>query len=255
MIKVNNLNKTFKVHKKDPGFWGSVKSLTHRKYIEKPALIDLNLEIAEGEIIGLIGGNGAGKTTLIKLLVRLYEPTKGNIYLDGINIKRFKKSEYQKRFGAIFQDYVKYYLTAKENVEFVMLLQGKSASEREARVKELLAAVGLSEHLERRPAELSGGQQQRVAVARALASKPQFVLADDAGLRVDEHMMTSEPDVYAAGDVCTACWEHSALWQQVNRPTNVCISLFEGFFPHTESCLLPHLIIITSFILETTLNN
>ena len=104
----------------------------------------------------------------------------------------------KEHIGFVFQAYnLIPVLTAKENVEFVMLLQGKSQAERDARVKDLLGAVGLSEQIDRRPNQLSGGQQQRVAVARALASKPKFVLADEPTANLDSKSTADLLDIMA----------------------------------------------------------
>jgi putative ABC transport system ATP-binding protein len=150
--------------------------------------IDLSFE--EGEFTAIAGPSGCGKTTLLNMLGGLDNPTRGEITIGGINISELKSSERinfrLKNIGFVFQAYnLIPVLTAKENVEFIMHLQGKSKQERERRTKELLEAVGLGDRLDSRPAKLSGGQQQRVAVARALASKPKFILADEPTANLD----------------------------------------------------------------------
>jgi putative ABC transport system ATP-binding protein len=154
------------------------------------ALQGVNFEVEQGEFTALVGPSGSGKTTLLNAIGGLDELTSGNIMINQQDISQLSDSDLidfrKKNIGFVFQAYnLIPVLTAKENVEFVMLLQGKSEAERTARVKELLTAVGLSEQIDRKPSELSGGQQQRVAVARALASKPQFVLADEPTANLD----------------------------------------------------------------------
>lgn len=154
------------------------------------ALQGVDLQISEGEFTALVGPSGSGKTTLLNAIGGLDELTKGSIFIKNQDIAKLSDSELidfrKENIGFVFQAYnLIPVLTAKENVEFVMLLQGKSEQERTSRVKELLTAVGLSEQIDRKPAGLSGGQQQRVAVARALASKPQFVLADEPTANLD----------------------------------------------------------------------
>ena len=150
--------------------------------------VDLNFE--EGEFAAIVGPSGSGKTTLLNLLGGLDTPTSGEISVDGTSLGKLKSSKLidfrMKNIGFVFQAYnLIPVLTAKENIEFIMHLQGKSKKERDSRTKELLTAVGLEDRINSRPTKLSGGQQQRVAVARALASKPKFVLADEPTANLD----------------------------------------------------------------------
>ncbi|MEN8121981.1 MAG: ABC transporter ATP-binding protein [Bacteroidota bacterium] len=150
--------------------------------------IDLNFE--EGEFAAIVGPSGSGKTTLLNMLGGLDNPTDGKITINNTDISHLSSSQLIDfrlwNIGFVFQAYnLIPVLTAKENVEFIMHLQGRKKDERDARTKELLAAVGLSDRLGSRPSQLSGGQQQRVAVARALASKPKFVLADEPTANLD----------------------------------------------------------------------
>jgi putative ABC transport system ATP-binding protein len=166
------------------------------------ALRGVNLEIEPGEFTALVGPSGSGKTTLLNAIGGLDAPTDGSIVISGQDIATLSDSamiEFRKQhIGFVFQAYnLIPVLTAKENVEFVMLLQGKSQEEREARVKELLKAVGLEGEIDRRPAQLSGGQQQRVAVARALASKPMFILADEPTANLDSQSTANLLDIMA----------------------------------------------------------
>ncbi len=154
------------------------------------ALRGVDLEIGQGEFTALVGPSGSGKTTLLNIIGGLDDSTEGSVIINDQDIEKLSDSqiiEFRKQhIGFVFQAYnLIPVLTAKENVEFVMLLQGASQADRDARVKELMNAVGLNEHLDRRPSQLSGGQQQRVAVARALASKPRFVLADEPTANLD----------------------------------------------------------------------
>ena len=150
--------------------------------------IDLSFE--QGEFAAIVGPSGSGKTTLLNMLGGLDNPTTGKITIGGIDISSLKSSKLinfrLSNIGFVFQAYnLIPVLTAKENVEFIMHLQGKPKTERDARTKELLESVGLGDRLDSRPSKLSGGQQQRVAVARALASKPKFVLADEPTANLD----------------------------------------------------------------------
>lgn len=154
------------------------------------ALRGVDLNIYEGEFTAIVGPSGSGKTTLLNIIGGLDHPTKGNIVINKTDITKMNESKLiafrQKNIGFVFQAYnLIPVLTAKENVEFVMLLQGKSEEERNTRVKELLVSVGLEDKINKRPVELSGGQQQRIAVARALAPKPRFILADEPTANLD----------------------------------------------------------------------
>lgn len=154
------------------------------------ALNGINLEFEEGEFSAIVGPSGSGKTTLLNIIGGLDDATEGTVTIDNVEINQLsprKLTDFRmKNIGFVFQAYnLIPVLTAGENVEFIMHLQGSSKKEREARTKELLQAVGLGEMTDRRPSKLSGGQQQRVAVARALASKPKFVLADEPTANLD----------------------------------------------------------------------
>ena len=158
--------------------------------IEVNALNGVNLEINEGEFTAIVGPSGSGKTTLLNLLGGLDTPTNGEIQVRDVLISSLKGSELVNyrlnNIGFVFQSYnLIPVLTALENVEFIMNLQGVSKKERRERAIELLDAVGLKDRINSRPNKLSGGQQQRVAVARALASKPDFVLADEPTANLD----------------------------------------------------------------------
>ncbi|MEZ4952867.1 MAG: ABC transporter ATP-binding protein [Saprospiraceae bacterium] len=154
------------------------------------ALRGVDLIIEKGEFTAIVGPSGSGKTTLLNIIGGLDRPTSGSIKVDGEDISALSDNQLidfrQKKIGFVFQSYnLIPVLTVEENTEFVMLLQKRPKQEREDRVAELLAAVGLDDKKGKRPSQLSGGQQQRVAVARALAPKPTFVLADEPTANLD----------------------------------------------------------------------
>jgi len=157
---------------------------------EVRAVNDVSLSILAGEFTAIVGPSGSGKTTLLNLMGGLDAPTSGSLHVDGKDISSLKEKEMTAfrlhHIGFVFQAYnLIPVLSAKENVAFVMELQGQKREAMDKRATELLEAVGLGERLHSRPAQLSGGQQQRVAVARALASKPKFVLADEPTANLD----------------------------------------------------------------------
>jgi len=155
----------------------------------------VSLEIGRGEFVCLSGPSGSGKTTLLNAIGGLDTPDSGEIAIDGTRIDRSSKSELADlrlhRLGFVFQAYnLIPVLTATENVEFVMQVQGVPAAERHRRSREILGEVGLAGMEDRLPAQLSGGQQQRVAVARAIVSRPALVLADEPTANLDSHSAT-----------------------------------------------------------------
>lgn len=154
------------------------------------ALNDVSIEIERGGFVAVVGPSGSGKTTLLNIIGGLDEPTRGSAIVDGKELSGMSENQRinfrRDHIGFVFQSYnLIPVLTARENAEFVMLLQGKSHTERKARVDYLLEAVGIADKHKNRPSELSGGQQQRVAVARALAPKPAFILADEPTANLD----------------------------------------------------------------------
>jgi len=160
------------------------------------ALRGVDLSIEEGEFTVLMGASGSGKTTLLNIIGGLDNADSGTVEVDGHRFDQLsggKLSDIRlKRLGFVFQAYnLIPVLTAYENAEFVLLLQGKTTAERKKRVMETLNAVGLSGMENRRPSELSGGQQQRVAVARAIAGKPALVLADEPTANLDSKTSSS----------------------------------------------------------------
>ena len=158
--------------------------------LEVVAVNNINLEFAKGEFAAIVGPSGSGKTTLLNMLGGLDRPTSGEVVIDDQNIWELSSRKLTnfrlKNIGFVFQSYnLIPVLTAGENTEFIMHLQGRSKDERKNRTEELLEAVGIGDRLKSRPNKLSGGQQQRVAVARALASKPTFILADEPTANLD----------------------------------------------------------------------
>mgnify|MGYP001334256693 FL=1 len=168
--------------------------------IEIRALDNVSTNFKQGEFTAIVGPSGSGKTTFLNSIGGLDSPTKGQVLIDNKDITKLNSNELidfrLKNIGFVFQSYnLIPVLTAKENVEFIMLMQGDLKLIRDKRSKELLEAVGLNEHLNRRPNQLSGGQQQRVAVARALASKPKFVLADEPTANLDSSSTANLLDI------------------------------------------------------------
>lgn len=151
---------------------------------------DVTVNFQKGEFTALVGPSGCGKTTLLNLIGGLDTPTNGEVFVEDTKLSSFSERELidfrLKNIGFVFQAYnLIPVLTARENVEFIMHLQGVEKVERKTRVEDLLNRVGLKDKMDQRPSALSGGEQQRVAVARALASKPKFVLADEPTANLD----------------------------------------------------------------------
>jgi len=160
----------------------------------------VDLTFDQGEFAAVVGPSGSGKTTLLNLMGGLDEPSEGSIQIDGVNIGELSSRKLinfrLNNIGFVFQSYnLIPVLTAYENVEFIMSLQGYSKEKRRKRTMELLESVGLGDRVNSRPAKLSGGQQQRVAVARALASKPKFILADEPTANLDSQSTSNLLDI------------------------------------------------------------
>lgn len=173
IIRINNLHKVY----------DETKVPVH-------ALNGVDLVIEEGEFTSIVGPSGSGKTTLLNMIGGLDNPSKGSVQINGTNISELKSKKLidfrLHNIGFVFQAYnLIPVLTALENVAFIMQLQGQSKDKRHRRAMELLDAVGIAEKASQRPGNLSGGQQQRVAVARALASEPKFILADEPTANLD----------------------------------------------------------------------
>jgi putative ABC transport system ATP-binding protein len=168
--------------------------------IKVKAVDGINLEIEKGEFTAIVGPSGSGKTTLLNLIGGLDSITEGEIVVDGTNIGHLKASELINfrlhNIGFVFQAYnLIPVMTARENIEFIMQLQGKGKAERNERTMNLLEAIGLADRADSRPSRMSGGQQQRVAVARALASRPRFVLADEPTANLDSKSASTLLDI------------------------------------------------------------
>lgn len=167
-----------------------IKKIYNHDQIPVHALNGVSLEIKEGEFTAIVGPSGSGKTTLLNVIGGLDEPTEGQVFIN--NIDMFSLNERKlidfrlHHIGFVFQAYnLIPVLTAKENIAFILQMQGRPQKECDSRSRELLKMVDLEDKIDKRPSELSGGQQQRVAVARALASKPDFVLADEPTANLD----------------------------------------------------------------------
>tara|TARA_B100000900_G_scaffold416254_1_gene450608 strand:+ start:6638 stop:7321 length:684 start_codon:yes stop_codon:yes gene_type:complete len=170
--------------------------------LEVHAVKQVNLTIEEGEFTAIVGPSGSGKTTLFNMIGGLDDITAGTVEIAGTNISSLSENELidfrLKHIGFVFQAYnLIPVLTAKENVAFIMLLQGLSKEERMQRSEALLKQVGLGDKFDSLPNQLSGGQQQRVAVARALASKPRFILADEPTANLDSQSTSTLLDLMA----------------------------------------------------------
>ena len=166
------------------------------------AVDGIDLTVEKGEFAAIVGPSGSGKTTLLNLIGGLDKPTGGEVIVAGNHIQNLSDNEMinfrLKHIGFVFQAYnLIPVLTAFENVEFIMLLQGWEKKKRTERARQLLESVGLGNQMHKRPAELSGGQQQRVAVARALASRPSFILADEPTANLDSHSTENLLDIMA----------------------------------------------------------
>lgn len=171
MISVSNLSYAFKIGKKG-------------KENIVPVLHDVNLQVAEGEIVAVVGRSGSGKSTLLNLISGFIQPEVGNITINGTNLSKFSESKWAEfrlnHLGFIFQSFQLIpSMSAFENVELPLVLKGVSVTERKKRTEEMLKRVGLESFQNHYPGELSGGQQQRVSIARALILNPPLILADE----------------------------------------------------------------------------
>lgn len=164
------------------------------------AVRGVDLEVAPGEFVAMAGPSGSGKTTILNLLGGLTRPTRGRVWIEGRELSALTDREIAQvrlsRIGFVFQSYnLLPVLSALENAEFTLLLQGVPARERRERVRRLFRDIGLAGLEDRRPPKLSGGQQQRVAVARAVLGNPAIVLADEPTANLDSGTAESLLDV------------------------------------------------------------
>ena len=173
VVKIENITRVYKIGQ-----------------VETNALRGVSLSIENGEFTALVGPSGSGKTTLLQMIGCLDQPTTGSVLVNGKDVTRLNRNQRadmrRGHIGFIFQFFALIpTLSAYENIEMPLLLNGHSAKERHERVTELLKAVDLSDRANNRPDQMSGGQQQRVAIARALATKPALVLADEPTANLD----------------------------------------------------------------------
>ena len=166
------------------------------------AINDVTLSVEEGEFTAIVGPSGCGKTTLLNMIGGLDISSEGSVDIGGVSINEMSESELTtfrlQHIGFVFQAYnLIPVLTAKENIEFIMVLQNRDAKTMQERSDDLLDRMGIKDQRDRRPSELSGGQQQRVAVARALASRPKFVLADEPTANLDSGSTEALLDIMA----------------------------------------------------------
>lgn len=185
IIKTQELTKIYKEHT-----------------VEVRALNGVTMDIAEGEFTAIVGPSGSGKTTLLNIIGGLDKPSGGQVSIGDVDITDLNDNQLidfrLNNIGFVFQAYnLIPVLTARENVEFIMLMQKRPKAEMVERAESLLKAVGLEDQMHKRPREMSGGQQQRVAVARALASKPKFVLADEPTANLDSKTAINLLDIMA----------------------------------------------------------
>ncbi len=212
-VKVENLNKIFGPHPKK-----AMKMLNAGKdkaeILDKTGcavgVIDASFEVYEGETLVVMGLSGSGKSTLLRCINRLFEPTSGNVYIDGKDITTLNAEELrqirQQKFGMVFQRFALFpHKTILENTVFGLEIQGVEKGEREEKGKKALAQVGLTGWADYYPGQLSGGMQQRVGLARALAIDPDILLMDEAFSALDPLIRTEMQD------------ELLALEDQVNK--------------------------------------
>ncbi len=179
-----------------------VKKVYNPEKVPVHALNGVDLEIKKGEFTAIVGPSGSGKTTLLNIIGGLDRPSEGKVSIRDKDISTLSDNELidfrKDNIGFVFQYFnLIPVLTARENAEFVMLLQGRPKAERDKRIRELLTHVGLEDKFDKRPSELSGGQQQRVSVVRALAPNPSFVLADEPTASLDSKSTAQLLDIMA----------------------------------------------------------
>lgn len=177
-------------------------SKVYQGVVPVKAVDEVDLHIEDDEFTAIVGPSGSGKTTLLNMISGLDRPTSGSVKVNGYELNEMNENQLidfrLKHIGFVFQSYnLIPVLTAKENTEFIMLLQKVDKKLRDERVEKLLTEVGLADKMNQRPSQLSGGQQQRVAVARALASKPDFVLADEPTANLDSKSTANLLDIMA----------------------------------------------------------
>lgn len=186
MIQVNNLSKCFKVHKKQPGFLGSVKSLIKRDYIQKHAIKDLNIDIQEGEIVGLIGSNGAGKTTLTKILSGIIHPSGGQVSVLGFNPWE-RNNQYRSQMAVIMGQKAQLWWDLPAMDGFLLLKEIYQIDEKEFHesIKELSSLLEIKDELNIQVRRLSLGERMKVELMAALLHKPKIIFLDEPTIGLD----------------------------------------------------------------------
>ena len=168
----------------------SVSRVYESEVIPVHALRNVDFSLESGDFVGLAGPSGSGKSTLLHVIGGLDRPTSGEVFVEGVDFGALSESELSDerlaKMGFVFQSYnLIPVLSALENVEFILQLQGVDAASRRKRAEEALGSLGLGDLTERRPGEMSGGQQQRVAIARAIVTNPILLLADEPSANLD----------------------------------------------------------------------
>lgn len=186
MIQVKDLSKTFKVHKKEPGFMGSLKSLVSRNYIEKQALKNINLTINDGEIIGLIGANGAGKTTLTKILSGIIHPSSGEVTVQGFN-PWDRKNEYRRQMSLIMGQKAQLWWDLPALDSFLLLKEIYQIPEQQYNdsLEYLADALMIKDQLKVQVRKLSLGERMKVELMAALLHRPKVVFLDEPTIGLD----------------------------------------------------------------------
>lgn len=197
---------------------------------EVRALDGVSLKVQEREFVAIVGASGSGKSTLMNMIGCLDTPDEGEYYIDGQNVTEMSERELStmrnRKIGFIFQQFnLLPKLTAYENVELPLIYQGLPGKERHARVEEALSRVGLANRMKHRPNQLSGGQQQRVAVARALATHPSLILADEPTGNLDSKstrdIMELIHELHRQGDTIVLITHDDDIAQEAQRQVRI----------------------------------
>lgn len=204
------------------------------------ALRGVNLKVEKGEFISILGPSGSGKSTLLNMIGALDKPSSGKVLIEGVDISTLNDnqlSDMRLKVGFVFQFFnLIPRLTARENVELPMAINGQNLNDRRKNAEELLEIVGLKDRINHKPSELSGGQQQRVAIARALANSPRFLLMDEPTGNIDSKTAIEIIDLIkklnAEKDVTTIIITHD---QNVAMHTKRTIRMFDGSIIQDEA--------------------